>query len=265
MISDIRKTLAFLSFEGKEFSPYSWLLGEYINQRDKGPLVELFRERSVYCVGAGPSLGLVDTSEIKNSVVILLNSAYKACPCFGEYNEVVWYANDSARIKSMIQSVPKGIKKIVTVHKYRNVRKIVDNLYSEDFYLQPSIQLRKRKDGIGLLNLRPKYASEISHLESDYAADRIKIWPDSVMVNAVAMAVAYGAASVRTLGLDLPKVGEVVRYAKGVEPDLRAEGYNRERVAENLMKIRNFATDKNVDVSNNSPLSNLNVDFTLKR
>lgn len=255
--------LRMIADEIRDFSPLSYVIGEYIRTRDLCCMHSLIKNSKVLCVAPGPSLDCINIKEISCSTVLLLNGAAAIYPELNNSNKCIWYANDSAVIKRLIGSIPFGLRKVMTVHKYRQLPLIARHMNPGDVFFQPRPSIRKRKDGVGFPNIRPKYQVDGKFDPTVYSRKRIHIYPDTVVVNAVALALSFYPSSIEVMGFDLPVGRETKRYSKvsSLSPDKDWSGFNRARILKHLQSMRQWALGLGIPVKNNSPLGTVGEDF----
>lgn len=249
--------------ELKDFSPLSYLIGEYIKTKDLCCMRSIIENRKLLCIAPGPSLDCIDLKGISCSTVLLLNGAASIYPELANSNRCIWYANDSAVIKRLIGGVPFGLRKVMTVHKYRQLPLIARHMNPGDIFFQPRPTIRKRKDGAGLPNIRPAYRVDGKFDPTVYRQKRIHLYPDTVVVNAVALALSFYPRSIEVMGFDLPVGGEPKTYSKvsSLSPDKGWPGFNRYRILKHLQSMRQWALGVGIPVKNNSPLGTVGENF----
>lgn len=263
----IKSLLRFIRLTVKEVGQFklrSFLLGEKINKSKNLP-PRFFEGKSVYMLGAGPSLDEVELSEIHDSAVIFLNTAYRYSGKIHESNDMYWFCQDTERCVAMIEDIPYSIRKIITVDRYRYLTRIEKHLNKNDLYLHPSPALRRDigsnpKYAQGGLGIKPTLRTTSSVIQ-DFPAKRVSLLPKTVMFTAISFAAGLGAKDIICLGFDVsPKIGDGnnycrsdVKYAANADPGRASQGWELEVMECYLGALLEACNNRGIGLYNCSP------------
>lgn len=259
MITALLKSKLYTLWHGLTvFNPYAYVQCRELTKRfPPRDLGEDFRGRTVVCVGSGPSLDVVDISQVNDCTVVFLNSAFMRWKEFADQNnKLLWLCVDRKRANALAEKVPDCIRKVVSTHEFKSVRQLARALRPNDVFLMPQPVLR-RVDGRGLPNIRPVMPSP-SDVEIEYSNwPNIDILPYTVMLNAIRLSMALGSCRVVTMGFDLPAAASErhFQYAKGAAPPTGGTGFDQQKVEKYLHHLCDKATKVGGLIVNWSPLS----------
>lgn len=212
-------------------------------------LRERLRGKAVVCVGTGPSLDFIDTSKLKNSVVILLNYAILRKSQFDESNDFYWMAIDSDRISAIIGLVDSSTPKIVSSHTVQGVYNVKKFVGPSDYFIPLSYDLHLGIRGFYTLPTRPLLLEELLPLNK---------WSNknphgSVMSMAIRLCLTLDARTITLIGYDAT-VGTNKAYANGTP--LRNENpFSRGDLEPIDRFLLNECKKKGVRIINSSPLT----------
>ena len=165
------------------------------------------RER-VYCIGSGPSLDEAALEDFEDSTVFLLNSAVDIQARIRAGNMLVWMFQDTEAILSTYSRVPTAMTKIVSVHHYGEAWKILKIIQAADSFILPRPVFREKYPTRGdpassRLYLRPRLAGfDGEPLVTDPLSRRC-IYPVSVMLLAIAVALRIAIREIHLIGFDM--------------------------------------------------------------
>lgn len=224
-----------------------------------------FRPRSdVYLVGSGPSLDMVDVSKIHDSTIVLMNGAISRVDFFkGRGNDIIWLAQDVARIFEFIDDVPDDVRKVLSVHEYRKVYSLGKHLKKgRDVFIHPGLKLRYMmgenvKSVTGVKSLRPKYFGAMGegfHAGSDWR--RAYIAPKSVMLFAIYLFIPLRPSRIITLGFDVPEELDEGSYASGISVKISNNAFPNGVINFYLSGLSDEAESSGVNIFNMSPKTN---------
>ncbi|MBZ9678119.1 hypothetical protein [Mesorhizobium sp. ES1-1] len=163
---------------------------------------------SVYCVGSGPSLDLFDVSTVKNATVLLLNGAIDVHSRFDPSNKLLWVCQDTGAIRSTYARVPDHVGRIVTVHMYEGAGRILRLLRNSDFFFLAAPIFRakfptKEQAAKDRLYFRPRLAGFDGQPLVLASLNDGCVYPVSVMLLAIAIALMIAQDEVHLLGFDM--------------------------------------------------------------
>lgn len=259
MITALLKRKLYTLWHGLTvFDPYAYAQCRALSKRfPPRNLREDFRGQTVVCVGSGPSLDVVDISQVQDCTVLFLNSAFMRWEEFaGQNNKLLWLCVDRKRANALAEKVPDCIKKVVSTHEFKSVRQLARALRQNDVFLMPHPVLR-RVDGRGLPNIRPVMPSS-SDVKIEYSNwPNIDILPHTVMLNAIRLSMALGSCRILTMGFDLPAADSErhSQYAKGAAPPTGGAGFDQQNVERYLKRLCDEAMKVGGSIVNSSPLS----------
>ncbi|WP_186496834.1 hypothetical protein [Synechococcus sp. TAK9802] len=224
-------------------------------------LKNLFKNKSCYCIGTGPSLDLIDTSLIKDSIVLLLNSAYHLYNSLDSSNIVFWFSIDSGFISRNITLIPSSLPAILIPNGFRYYGTYKNLTRPTDIIFFPTLSLR-RGHRFGFPNLRPKLVSLVDVNNGNYFKSfRTPIFPHTVMLNAIALASKFQSSSIIAIGFDCPsaKAEKNYTYSSLINSFINSNnrGFNTDQIESYLQALNSYSESIGSKIFNWSPLSTL--------
>lgn len=249
------------------FEPGSFLAGEKLRRQSSDASLTRFGELSrCFCVGAGPSLDAVDLSQVRNSTVVLLNRSITRHADFeGRGNALFWFCQDVKLMWHLFEDVPEGIPKILSAHKYVNLRDLHKRFNPAlDIFLQPRPCFR---DPARLDSSRASTPSIWPELFLDVEPSRyhwdcrkrFRVAPSSVMFAAIFFAMHFNFREIIALGMDLPDSNANYHYAEGCFHTHRHDHFSRNLTDRCLVHLTELAVYRKVSLLNASPLTSSHV------
>lgn len=219
--------------------------------------------KTVFCIGAGPSLDHIDLTAIRDSTVFLLNSSVKLKESFDISNGFYWVVTDVYRFWEIVDSIPMGVKKILIPHCFCRLRGLQDVWKADDILIKPPACFRRGRPGgssKSLPNIKPCYVSlGRSMIQRDVRSGAgFRLLPATVMLNAMALGASLDATQVVALGFDVTgSKGEnhVNPYARGAHPGRASGGLNQKIIFEYLERLKVDCDREGVGLFNWSPLT----------
>ena len=207
---------------------------------------------TVYCVGSGKSLDMVDVAPVQHCVVLLLNGAIAYSERFDSSNTIYWFAQDYKRITEIGPSVPNTTKKILSCQKPDEIPNVEKFLHPGDAFLLPRFRLQK---SVNHYRVKCVYPSDTEPLIARRRLRTIKLSPNTVMLTAIRVAAGSGAQRIITLGFDLSQNATQTDYAAGAGPVAggHAGNFDLSLVSNQLSRILAELSAKGVEIANCSP------------
>ena len=165
----------------------------------------------------------------------------------------------------LFDEVPEGIPKILSAHKYVNLRYLHQRFNPEqDIFLQPRPCLRDPawldKGRGSAVSIWPSLFLDVD--PSRYHWDhrkRFRVAPSSVMFAAMFFAMHFNFREIVALGMDLPDSNANYHYAKGCFHTHRHDHFSRNLTDQCLVRLAELASFRKVSLLNASPLTSSHV------
>jgi len=217
-----------------------------------------FKDKNVYCIGTGPSLDAVDFKSIKNSTVLLLNSAYKIHDSLDNSNEIIWMAQDVDVILDLKKDVPKNMKKIVTFHTFKKAIFCIGLFNKNDGFCLPSFFLHKAYGFIPITRVKKTMLNDKFILKEVNLP--LSVMPFTVMLTAIRIAASFQSKRIILLGFDLSyfKNKDYNPYAKLTYSNVMNKSLldlHFDEIELFLAKLYEELQEANIEIYNWSPLS----------
>lgn len=165
----------------------------------------------------------------------------------------------------LFDEVPEGIPKILSAHKYVNLRRLHQRFNPEqDIFLQPRPCLR---DPVSLDSSRASAPSiwpclfldiDPSRYHWDHRK-RFRVAPSSVMFAAMFFAMHFNFREIIALGMDLPDSNANYHYAEGCFHTHRHDHFSRNLTDRCLVRLAELAAFRKISLLNASPLTSSQV------
>lgn len=217
------------------------------NEQNLAVLHDRFYGRNVFCIGSGPSLDKINLKEIENSVVILLNDAYRVAPAFNANNELYWLAVHTSKVCGIERYIDPKIMRIIIPNSFSNFVCIRRAIRSCDIYLHPKLSFRP--------NLLTPCQIKLNNKTLPDDLINFVQFPISVMLNAIYISIISGASKVICLGFDAPSKLDKspYSYAKNCEGVNQNNGFDKGELEGHLLNLMCFADSMRSSVFNWSP------------
>lgn len=254
------KKFLFNSIEDITSFNFFFYLWGLIKRGENHSIIDSLKNDLVYCIGTGPSLDSIELLKLKNSTIILINSAYKLYSQIDKSNKIVWFSIDTGFIERNYKSVEKEMLKIIIPNSFERFKIFRDIVRNKTIYFHPYIQIRKISK-FRLFNFRPKFASFNSNFLKIFGAYRCTILPETAMLNAICFSLSLNCKKIITLGFDSTpahKFSKPYKYGGGIKEKTNVNtGFNNFKINAYLTNIIRQASQNGVDIINCSPFSHL--------
>lgn len=196
-----------LLFLGKNIAKYSFLCLKHSRSKIR-QFRNIHANKTIICVGAGPSLNKEDLFLLNNQIVIFTNSSYKIrqqiCPAFS-----YWIAQDTYRMREMQDVRCKKYGFSATFKSFHDINSLsLSSIHSDDIILLPRIAWERLFNPSNpiLSFLTPLYFPKaICNLPkfSEKIDELIELTGSSVIFSAIQIAAYMGASRIGLLGVDM--------------------------------------------------------------
>ena len=243
-----------------EFDPvlFFWSLRKSRNNHNQlKKLSESIFGKNVYLLGSGPSLDKVDLSKIKDSVVVFLNYSYLNHQKLSSSNKFFWMCIHTTVIEKAYADVPNYITNIIIPNSYWNFSGVKGASKGNSIYLHPKPSLK-----LGRILPSPSNVKLNSDDNSIVQRAGIKLYPFSVMLNAIFLCLYCGSKKITCLGFDAPPKSvssSPYSYAKGLPNSNKNSGFDLSQLESYLCKLLRYANSVGSSVVNCSPGSYISV------
>lgn len=217
-------------------------------------LEKIISGRNVVIVASGPSIDVTDLSEIKDSVVFLVNYSAKLKSKFDSSNFFVWFSADNERILECEDLSFSASFRLITVYKYVGASLVTKTVRKNDVLLFPRVDwshLFKK------FMLKPRLVCSANNhkLKVGLGSMFVDLYPRTGVLTLISICLNFGAKSIELLGFDASQ--RSINYASGLNPPIKIPGFETNTIDKALSFLEDLASSRNILLTNCSPLTDL--------